>query len=100
MRPVFLFGTISLACALFSCASLTVGDTRLSGQLKQVSVADIHSVIEADRPHSKGRIYEIEVVSSEEVHIYHDTRTRTINYDVVRRVHGRWTFIKETGFLT
>ena len=100
MRPVFVFGTVSLACGVFSCASVTVGDMRLSGQLKQVSVTDLNSVIEADRRHSKRRIYEIEVVSSEEMHVYHDTRTRTINYDIVRRVHGRWTFIKETGFLT
>ena len=100
MRPAFFFGIVSLTCSLFSCASVTVGDIRLSGQLRQVSVADIQSVIEVDRLHSTRKIYEIEVVSREEIHIWHDTRARTINVDIVRRTGDRWSFIKETGFVT
>jgi len=100
MRPAFFLGIVSLTCSLFSCASVTVGDIRLSGQLRRVSVADIQSVIEVDRLHSTRRIYEIEVVSSEEIHIWHDTRGRTINVDIVRRTRGRWIFIKETAFVT
>jgi hypothetical protein len=77
-----------------------VGEVRLSGQLRQVSVGDIQSVIEVDRLHSAMRIYEIEIVNSEEVHVWHDTRSRTINYDIIRRTGDQWSFIKQTGFLT
>jgi hypothetical protein len=100
MRHVFPLYIAVLSLFLVSCASVRIGDLRCSGRVNDVSVSDLHFAIEADRSHTSDKIYEIEVVSSREMHVYHDTRSRTINYDIIKRVGGRWIFVKETGFLT
>ena len=87
---------VMLACtALVSgCASVTVGDARVYGRMHDVSTADIHAAIDADRAHTREKIYEIEVVSADEIRLYHERRTDAkASYDIIRRVHGKWRFI-------
>jgi hypothetical protein len=82
------------AILLTSCASVSVSDTRAYGRVHDVSVADIHAAIDADRQHTAEKIYEIEVVSADEMRLYHEPRTDAkASYDVIRRVHGKWRFI-------
>jgi len=82
-----------LALALASCAPLQMGDVPVFGRVHSVSASDIHSAIVADQ---RGRVgpppvHHIEVISSNEIRVYHTSRGIDEVYDVVRRVDGQWT---------
>jgi hypothetical protein len=77
-----------------------IGETRVYGRLHDVSMADVRAAIDADRLHTKDKIYEIEAVSSNEMHLYHERRSNTLNYDIVKRVGGKWKFIEATAIVS
>jgi hypothetical protein len=77
-----------------------VGDTRVYGLgLHRVSLDDIHAAITADHPEARGdsaKIYEIDVVSSTEMHIYRRPRTQFSSwYHLVRRIDGKWRYTEQ-----
>jgi hypothetical protein len=79
---------------------MTIDDARAYGRVGDVSANEIRAAIAADRLHTTDKIYEIEVVSSNEIHVYHEQRTDAlVNYDIVKRVGDRWRFIVVTVFV-
>jgi len=63
------------------------------GRAQSLSKSQIRAAIAEDRRRSSqpDKIYSIEVASSSEVHIYHTERNNRLEeYNVVRRVNGRW----------
>jgi hypothetical protein len=75
---------------------MKIDDTRVYGRVHDVSLADIHAAIAEDRLHSKDKIYEIEIVSRDEIHLYHKHRWAKANYDIVKRVGRTWRFVSAT----
>src|SRR6059058_5591709 len=62
------------------------------GHAQSLSKSELRAAIAEDRRSSPGdKIYSIEVASSSEVRVYHTERSKRLEeYDVLRRVHGRW----------
>ena len=56
--------------------------------------SQIRAAIAEDRrwpSHPEDKIYSIQVASSSEVHIYHTDRNKRLEeYNILRRIHGRW----------
>jgi hypothetical protein len=70
-----------------------IGGVRVHGSIRDVSVADLHAAIEADRTAKPGQIYGIEVLSSDEIWIYHEPLSATHpSRDIMKRVHGKWRY--------
>ena len=96
MRVVRLLVITAVGCALVSCAgqSMIIGDLRVSGVVSEISVADVHAAIAADRAVTKERIFAVEVVSRDEMRIYHGPMfVPHASQDIVKRVRGKWRFI-------
>jgi hypothetical protein len=80
MRLSLAISLITIAFALPSCASTSIGGTRVYGRaLHRVTAADIRAAIDADKRTSGehkmfGEINEVDVVSTDEIHIYHGRR--------------------------
>jgi hypothetical protein len=73
---------------------MMIGDLRVSGLVSEISVADVHAAIAADRAVTKERIFAIEVVSRDEVRIYHEPMyVPHATQDIVQRIRGKWRFI-------
>jgi hypothetical protein len=89
---------LASAALLSACASAMIGDARAYGRIHDVSVADIHAAIDVDRRDSHyaiKTIYEIEVISADEIHLFHERRTDAkAEYDIMKRVRGTWRFIR------
>jgi hypothetical protein len=64
------------------------------GRAQTLSKLQIRAAIAVDRQwssQSEDKIYSIEVASSSELHIYHTERNNRLEeYNVLRRVDGRW----------
>jgi hypothetical protein len=66
---------------------------RVYGRAQSLSKSQIRAAIAEDRRRSSqpDKIYSIEVASSSEVHVYHTERNKRLEeYNVLRRVNGRW----------
>ncbi len=100
MRALVVLFMCAIVCDMTSCATVMLGETRVYGRIQDVSMADVQAAVDADRVHTSEKIYEIEVLSASEMHLYHEHRADTLNYDIVKRVAGRWKFIEATGFVT
>jgi hypothetical protein len=71
-----------------------VGDARAYGRLHDVSVADIQAALEAGGAKHHDKIYEIEIVSADEIRLYLQPRVDPTGvYDIIRRVNGKWRFV-------
>ncbi len=102
MRVSIAVSFTAVAFTLSSCASTSIAGARVYGRaLHRVTVADVQAAIDADkrapseREHLTGaeRISEVDVVSSDEIHIYHGRRLEGLwPYCVIRRVNGKWQF--------
>ena len=67
-----------------------VGETPVTGRMLAISRAELHDVVAAYRAtpnRTHGKIYRIEVVSRDEVHLLW---TDFGSYDTMIRVHGKW----------
>jgi hypothetical protein len=85
-----------LAIALTSCATITVDGHRAYGHVHDVSVADIHAALTADRVQTTWwdkTVYDIEVLSSTEMRLYHRPSTENPSHDVLKRVGGTWRVV-------
>jgi len=94
------FAPLMLASAalLSACTSVMIGDARAYGRIHDVSVAEIHAAIAVDQRDSHyadKKVYEIEVISADEIHLFHERRTDArAEYDIMKRVNGKWRFIR------
>jgi hypothetical protein len=99
MRVSVAVSFIAVAFTLSSCASTGIAGARVYGRaLNRVTPADIRAAIDADNRasgghHMFGDINEVDVVSSDEMHIYHGRRLEGLwPHCVVRRVNGKWQY--------
>ena len=93
MRPVLIGFAGFTALLLASCASY--GDATISGRRQDVSEADIHAAIAADRATPRAipgqKLREIEVVGPDEIHLYWEFSKREHpGYNILKRIHGQW----------
>ena len=80
-----------LVVALTSCATITVDGHRAFGRVNDVSAADIRSALAVDRAQTgwwDKTIYDIRVVNSSELWLYHRPSTENPSHDVLKRVGG------------
>jgi hypothetical protein len=67
------------------------------GHVRDVTRSDIDAAIAADNStlHDfNGRIFEVEVINRNEIHIFHHRRIEYEGYCVIMRKAGKWQFIK------
>jgi hypothetical protein len=89
---------LASAAFLSACASVMIGDARAYGRIRDVSIADIHAAIDVDHRESHyadKKVYEIKVISADEIHLFHERRTDAkAEYDIMKRINGKWRFIR------
>ena len=93
MRSFAVLLLASLTLALPSCATVTVDGHRAFGRVHDVSEGDIRAALEAEQREStwaNKTIYDIQVVSSTEMHLFHQPSTENPSHDVLKRVGGKW----------
>jgi hypothetical protein len=86
---------VALAFLIGSCATETFEGMPLFGRVHDVSPTDLRTAIRLVRSFGPvyRQIYAIEVVSSSEIHLYHVPYSPTVGqYNLVRRVRGKWWF--------
>ena len=96
MHPARWVSIAAVGCALMSCAeqSMMIRDLRVSGLVSEISVPDVHAAIAADRAVTKDRVYAVDVISRDEVWIYHEPMSvRHPTRDVVKHIGGKWRFV-------
>jgi hypothetical protein len=79
---------------------MMIGDIRVYGRaLHRVTSADIRAAIHADEAEPKHNtphndpISEVDVVSRDEIHIYHGSRPEGVWFHcVIKRVGGKWRY--------
>jgi hypothetical protein len=87
--------SITAALLVSSCATETFEGIPLYGRARDVSPADLHTAIALVRsPGTANRqIYAIEVVNSDEIHLYHAPYGGKVGqYNLVQRIGGKWQF--------
>jgi hypothetical protein len=100
MRRAIAVSLLTVASTLVSCASMRIGDTRIYGfALSRVTLADIQAAMRADEASHKHNgiqndpITEVDVVSRDEMHIYHGRRLEGLWFHcVVERINGKWRY--------
>ena len=92
MWPLIAISSMLIALVFSSCAETTVGDVRVHGLLGTPRADEIRTVIAANPTHEK--IYDIQIVSSSEMHVYYHPIGEGGGYAVVRRVNGKWQYIE------
>jgi predicted small secreted protein len=103
MRRNILIALAAVASTLASCASMRIGDIRVYGwALNRVTRADIEAAIRADEAEQKRNsphndpISEVDVVSRDEIHIYHGPRVEGVWFHcIIKRVNGKWRYTGE-----
>ena len=93
MRSAHIVSILFATPWFTSC--LVVGDARVTGRRHDVSLADIHAALAADKaPWDRGphKTHEIEVVSADEMHLYRTPRDDYKVYDIMKRNKGHWEF--------
>jgi len=81
---------VAFTASLLISSCVMVGDTPVTGRMLAISRAELHSVVAAYRAvpdRAQTKIYRIEVVSRDEVHLLW---TDFGSYDTMIRVHGKW----------
>jgi hypothetical protein len=100
--PAAVTAFLSVSLILVGCVETTplppqayvLDGIPIYGRAQSLSKSQIRTAIAADRQwssQSEDKIYSIEVASSFEVYIYHTKRNQHLEeYNVLRRVDGRW----------
>jgi hypothetical protein len=85
-----------LLLALTSCVTVTpvtVDGHDVFGRVHDVSEADIRAAFAAvprESTWANKTIYEIQVISSSEMHLFHQPVSENPSHDVMKRVGGKW----------
>jgi hypothetical protein len=85
-----------LALLLVGCATVIVDGHRAYGRIHDVSEADIRAALAADRVQtswSDKTVYDIQVLSSSEMRLYHRPSTENPSHDLLRRIGGKWRVV-------
>ena len=93
MRSVYVILALFVTVSFSSC--LLVGNAPVTGRRHDVSLADIHAALAADKaPWDRGphKTYEIEVIGANELHLYRTRRDDNQMYDIMKRIKGQWEF--------
>jgi hypothetical protein len=96
MLPLIAISSVLMALAFSSCAQTTVGDVRVHALLGTPPPDAIRAVIAANPTHEK--IYDIQIVSGSEMHVYYHPISEGGGYAVVKRVNGKWQYIEKVFF--
>jgi hypothetical protein len=86
---------IATELCLSACAVQMVDGARVYGHLQSVSIGDIRAAMAADKADTgnlfRDRIYEIDVISRDEMHMYHSRRENGLwNHAIIQRIDGKW----------
>ena len=100
MRSSIAVALAVVVSTLVSCASLRIGDIHVYGwALKRVTRADVEEAIRADQAEPKHNtphddpITEVDVVSRDEIDIYHGPRLESPWFHcVIKRIRGKWRY--------
>jgi len=99
MRVTAAVCLIAVAFTLLSCASTNIAGVRVYGRaLHSVTPVDVQTAIDVDKRasgehHKFGNITEVDVVSRDEIDIYHGRRLEGLwPHCVIRRVNGKWQY--------
>jgi len=106
VRPMRLRVAVSLTAIgsmLAARSSVKIGDIRVYGfALHRVTLADIRAAIHADETAPKSNtphddpISEVDVVSRNEIHIYHGRRLEGLWFHcIIKRMNGKWRYAGE-----
>jgi uncharacterized protein YbjT (DUF2867 family) len=79
--------------ALAACAQTEIAGAHVTGVFTAIHSEDVRAAIAAAnsaQPKQNGKIYEVHVISSTEMHIYREPRTHLISYQIARKVGGKW----------
>ena len=89
------FAFAAIAYALTSCAeTIKVDNVPVEGLVREVSAADVDAAIKADRAANPAPIYWIEVLSTDEMRIYHEPSTLNHpSFDTMQRKAGKWRYM-------
>ncbi len=120
MKPPGGIFFLLTALALTSCAETTVGDVRVHGPVDSLPSNEIRAIIAANPAHKKifgddvtagsrtvqfrhpvihqHKIYEIQIISDSEMHVYYEPINQSAGYAIVRRVNGKWRYLGEVFF--
>jgi len=100
--PVALAALFPLLAVLVGCTGLPLQELPtivldgipIHGRVDQVPKPELRAIIALDRSLTSGaarKIYLIDVMSSEEIHVYHTPRNpRWEEYQVYKRIAGKW----------
>jgi hypothetical protein len=84
---------VSVLACLASCATVHVDGHDVFGRVHDVSDADIRAALAAEQRESSWvdkTIYHIEVVSRDEMRLFHQPSRANRSHDVLKRVKGQW----------
>jgi hypothetical protein len=90
-----LVATLAASC-LAACTQMEVDGLHVTGLFTPVHAGDVRAAVvaaNAAKPRQRGKIYEVQVVSSSEMHIYREPKTEIISYQVRERSTGNGTQI-------
>jgi hypothetical protein len=100
MRLSIRVSLLATASLLVSCANIMVGDIRVYGwALNRVTRADVEAAIRADQAEHEhnDRITEVDVVSRDQINIYHGPRLASPWFHcVIERIDGKWRYTGKT----
>ena len=102
MRSSLVLSFALIVVILTSCATITVDGHRAFGRVHEVSEADIRAALAAEQRESTWAdktIYDIQVVSSAEMHLFHQPSSENPSHDVLRRVAGKWHVVDKQVIL-
>ncbi len=88
--------SILAAVCINSCVQTTINDVRVHSLVGRPNSDDIRTVIAANP--SGEKIYDIQVISGSEMHVYYHPISESPGYAIVRRVNGKWRYIEKVAF--
>ena len=96
MRSAIVLPFAFIAAILTSCATVTVDGHRVFGRVHDVSEADIRAALAAEQREGSWAdktIYDIQVLSSTEMYLFHQPSSDNPSHDVAKRVGGKWRIV-------
>jgi hypothetical protein len=81
-----------MAEVLPACAQIEIDGVHVSGFLTPIRSTEVRAALVAVRrtePRGAGKIYEIQVISGTEMHVYREPKNFT-SYEIVRKIGGVW----------
>jgi hypothetical protein len=87
-----LVAALAVSC-LVACTQMQVDGAHVTGLFTPVHADEVRAAIaaaNAAQPKQRGRIYEVQVIGTREMHIYREPKTHLVTYQIARKINGRW----------